>query len=227
VIICILNLKYTTQSQSAGSNYADELVEWSRQIKRWTIGAAEVFHYFVIKCNRLPVHASVSWGVRFVAYYGLLLCVTPLFSLCAPPLLYVFTQMTQSPVHTVGLLDWTTINYALGAHALAMYVWLASVFTVNAAAAPAFPDAIVDTTPMWRSCAHWIASPFTLVAYACVGMYAYVDVSVRGKSVCTHDASKKDNLTITTLLSCSHTAPVMACERRPVHHSITRRHKSV
>ena len=152
----------------AGSSYIDELVEWARQIKRWTIGAAEVFHYFVVKANRLPLYASVSWGTRFITYYGLLLCVTPLFSLTAPPLLYLFTQVAESPpVHPAGTFDWETINYVLGALALAQYVWLASVFVVNWTAAPTFPDGIVDTTPIWRSCLHWLASPLTMVAYCC------------------------------------------------------------
>ncbi len=29
----------------------DDMREWARQARRWTIGAAEVFHYFVAKAK--------------------------------------------------------------------------------------------------------------------------------------------------------------------------------
>ncbi|UZP45175.1 hypothetical protein NXS19_012987 [Fusarium pseudograminearum] len=34
---------------TSGSNYVDEIREWALQIRRWTIGAGEVFHYFIVK----------------------------------------------------------------------------------------------------------------------------------------------------------------------------------
>jgi hypothetical protein len=68
----------------SGANYWQELKEWARQIRRWTIGAAEVFHYFVIKAGRLPIPVSIAWGMRFVFYYGILLCISPIYGLVSP-----------------------------------------------------------------------------------------------------------------------------------------------
>ena len=52
-----------------------EIIEWTHQVRRWTIGAAEVFHYFIIKARRMPFMAACSWGLCFIIYYGI-----PLYS---------------------------------------------------------------------------------------------------------------------------------------------------
>jgi len=54
----------TLSGPTSGSNYFDELYEWARQIRRWTIGAAEVFHFFVIKSTSLPYSVSIMWAIR-------------------------------------------------------------------------------------------------------------------------------------------------------------------
>ena len=51
------------------------------QARRWTLGAAEVFHYFMIKTPRMPVMTALSWGVSFLFYYGILLCCSHLYGL--------------------------------------------------------------------------------------------------------------------------------------------------
>ena len=67
-----------------GKNYIDEWYEWARQIRRWTIGAAEVFHYFAIKFFRLPVTVSFSFACKFIFYYGFLLCIASVYTIIAP-----------------------------------------------------------------------------------------------------------------------------------------------
>ncbi len=67
-----------------GKNYCDEWYEWARQVRRWTIGAAEVFHYFAIKFFRLPAMVSFSFACKFVFYYGFLLCIASVYTIVAP-----------------------------------------------------------------------------------------------------------------------------------------------
>lgn len=50
---------------TSGETIEIELIEWPRQARRWTIGAAEVFHYFIIKSKRMSWRAAVSWGWAF------------------------------------------------------------------------------------------------------------------------------------------------------------------
>ncbi|KAF5975162.1 hypothetical protein FCOIX_7890 [Fusarium coicis] len=59
---------------TSGANYVDEIREWVLQIRRWTIGAGEVFHYLIVKTYRMPgLYLSISWATRFFIYYGLVL----------------------------------------------------------------------------------------------------------------------------------------------------------
>ncbi|CAF0925925.1 unnamed protein product [Rotaria sordida] len=45
---------------TSGETVEYEIVEWARQARRWTIGAAEVFHYFIIKSIHMPKMAAFS-----------------------------------------------------------------------------------------------------------------------------------------------------------------------
>ncbi|VDK68498.1 unnamed protein product [Gongylonema pulchrum] len=47
----------------------DELYEWARQARRWTFGAAEVFHYFAIKSTSLPAAVSTIWALSGVKFW--------------------------------------------------------------------------------------------------------------------------------------------------------------
>lgn len=55
---------------TSGRVIEDELWEWARQARRWTIGAAEVFHYFMVKSRNIPFFTALSWGFTFIIYYG-------------------------------------------------------------------------------------------------------------------------------------------------------------
>lgn len=47
---------------TSGTTQCEEFSEWFRQSERWTIGACEVFHYFVVKRRRYNCSAAMSYG---------------------------------------------------------------------------------------------------------------------------------------------------------------------
>ena len=47
---------FNLSGPTSGRVLEEELEEWARQARRWTIGAGEVFHYFLIK--------STGWQIR-------------------------------------------------------------------------------------------------------------------------------------------------------------------
>ena len=71
----------TLSGPTSGRVLEEEIWEWAVQARRWTLGAAEVFHYFMIKTPRMPVMTALSWGVSFLFYYGILLCCSHLYGL--------------------------------------------------------------------------------------------------------------------------------------------------
>uniref|UniRef100_A0AC34FV28 Glycosyltransferase 2-like domain-containing protein n=1 Tax=Panagrolaimus sp. ES5 TaxID=591445 RepID=A0AC34FV28_9BILA len=184
----------TLSGPTSGKNYLEELYEWARQIRRWTIGAAEVFHYFAIKSTRLPLGVAIVWALRFIFYYGFLLCISSVYSIIAP---FVTTGMLQLANHkTKGLIIpsskvFTYIN--LGMLAL-QYFWFFLVFLINKLAEPIFPNNQKDKTGFLRNILHWILTWPTITAYCCIEVFAFIEVTFRGKKVCNHGASKKDGL---------------------------------
>jgi hypothetical protein len=66
---------------TCGRTIEYEFMEWARQARRWTIGAAEVFHYFMTKSRHIPFLTSLSWSITFLIYYGVLFCSSGLYGL--------------------------------------------------------------------------------------------------------------------------------------------------
>ena len=69
----------TLSGPTSGRVVEEELWEWALQARRWTIGAGEVFHYFMVKSKNIPFLTSLSWGTSFIFYYGILLCCSHLY----------------------------------------------------------------------------------------------------------------------------------------------------
>ena len=78
----VLHLSWWLVSECDGPNRLPRMHERELlQARRWTLGAAEVFHYFMIKTPMMPVMTALSWGVSFLFYYGILLCCSHLYGL--------------------------------------------------------------------------------------------------------------------------------------------------
>ncbi|VDP22904.1 unnamed protein product [Heligmosomoides polygyrus] len=188
----------TLSGPTSGKNYVDEWYEWARQIRRWTIGAAEVFHYFVIKFFRLPASVSFLFAAKFVFYYGFLLCIASMYTIVAP---LVTPAMLSAVDHGVwGLVipskdvfTWIMLGF-LGLQ----YFWFFCVFLVNYLCESVFPGGARDKTGIIRNVFHFVMAWPTITMYCIVELVAFLEVTVRGKSVCSHNASKKDNLVAPT-----------------------------
>jgi hypothetical protein len=192
--IRLLNVA-TLSGPTSGATYFDELREWARQIRRWTIGAAEVFHYFVVKSDRIPKLAAISWGFRFFVYYGILLCVAPLFSIVAPPISLFLHQIFEKPEQEHWLSSEHFIWITVGLLGL-QYFWFLMVYLLNCAAEAAFPEGTAEKTNILIQLCNWILTLPTILAYCTVELVSFVEVGFRGKDVCEHKPSKKDNLRI-------------------------------
>ncbi|CAJ0935688.1 unnamed protein product, partial [Mesorhabditis belari] len=184
----------TLSGPTAGKNYIDEWYEWARQIRRWTIGAAEVFHYFAIKASRLPILVSLSFASKFIFYYGFVLCAASIYTTIAP--FVTPAMLTRTGHHVWGLVipnekafTWIMLGF-LGLQ----YFWFLTVFVASYACQPYFPNGIKDETGIIRNIFHYIMALPTIIMYCLVELVAFLEVTVRGKSVCSHNASKKDNL---------------------------------
>src|SRR5450432_2753506 len=88
--------------------------------------------------------------------------------------------------------NYTVYNYVLLGMLGLTYFWFIIVFVVNKVAERVFPMGKKDETGWLRSIFHWVMSFPTIVGYCLVELYAFLEITVRGKEVCKHGASKKE-----------------------------------
>ncbi|GMR29982.1 hypothetical protein PMAYCL1PPCAC_00177 [Pristionchus mayeri] len=184
----------TLSGPTSGKNYIDEWYEWARQIRRWTIGAAEVFHYFAIKFFRLPVGVSISFAAKFVFYYGFLLCIASPYGIIAPLVTPAMLTGTGKEVKGLVIPNQDVFTWIMLGFLGLMYLEFLLVFAINRVCERAFPNGTRDKTNFFFDIFHWLMTWPTITMYCLVELVAFLEVTVRGKSVCSHSASKKDNL---------------------------------
>ncbi|KAK6183619.1 hypothetical protein SNE40_011061 [Patella caerulea] len=180
--ICLLPVPVLS-GPTSGSTIELDIIEWARQARRWTIGAAEVFHYFVVKSCKMPKLPALSWGLSFLIYYGILLCSGSLYSLSMSLSVYFIIGDSFVPYYVSYWL------YALAAtqQFCFLIVFILDVFTTRILN-------VKEHISFIRNVFQWIMSPVVLLLYSLVGFAALHELVVRGKRACNHKASKKDDL---------------------------------
>jgi cellulose synthase/poly-beta-1,6-N-acetylglucosamine synthase-like glycosyltransferase len=194
-IICLIRWMGVTQQRirisiipvpvisgpTSGETIGIEIMEWARQARRWTIGAAEVFHYFIIKAKHMPKFAAISWGFVFVIYYGILLCTAGLFSLTSMLSMVLFVKDVPPTISYImyGLFGLQMLTFVI---AFIIDGLIGRLMKVN------------ECIFILRNVFHFLSTPFVLLAYSLVELYALHEVLIFGKKVCKHGASKKPNL---------------------------------
>ena len=194
-IICLIRWMGVTQQRlrismipvpvlsgpTSGETIEKEIMEWARQARRWTIGAAEVFHYFIVKSKRMPRTAAYSWGIVFIIYYGILLCTGGLFGLTTILSMIFLIKNVPLFIRNImyGLLGLQMLTFSI---AFIIDLFIPKLLNVD------------ECIFVLRNLFHFITTPFVLLAYSFVEFYALHEVVIFGKKVCKHGASAKGAL---------------------------------
>lgn len=184
---------------TSGANYADEIREWALQVRRWTIGAGEVFHYFIVKTYRMPsLYLSISWASRFFVYYGLVLCGSAIFSVLSPIIIPLINMVASE--HDRLFIDDSFFSTICFIFLGTQYAFLLIVTVLVRWNLPVPSNDNNDynkglrgvTRGLW----HWILMLPTILAYSFVELYSFFELALRGKDVCKHNAASKSNLVL-------------------------------
>ncbi len=194
-IICLIRWMGVTEQQlrismvpvpvlsgpTSGETIEIEIMEWARQARRWTIGAGEVFHYFIIKSKRMPTKAACSWGVSFIIYYGILLCTGGLFGLTSMLSMFLIVKNVPLAISYImyGLLGLQMLTFLI---AFLIDMFIPKILEVQ------------EYIFVVRNFFHFITTPFVLLGYSFIEFYALHELAIYGKIVCGHDPSKKNHL---------------------------------
>ena len=183
---------------TSAETYCGEIYEWSRQIRRWAIGAAEVFHYFMAKIKRMPsILVTIIWGTSFFTYYGIVLCAAPIFSLFSPAITLAMFQVRVINESTL-IPDDIFLYFNLSVLAL-QYFWFLIAFTfAGMLLVNKYPLQQNKKKHSWSQLNYviWLLSVPVLFCHSCIQLFAFFEIAIRGKSVCKHGAAKKDHLKI-------------------------------
>lgn len=166
---------------TCGRTIEYEFMEWARQARRWTIGAAEVFHYFMVKSPRIPLLTAFSWSITFLIYYGVLLCSSGLYGLTSfVATLFLLEEIPTFVAYTMYILF--SAQMVAFCIAFLIDVFIPRLLNVD------------ECVFFLRNVFHFVMTPVVLIAYSCVEFYALHEVMIRGKKVCKHGASNKNAL---------------------------------
>lgn len=206
----------TLSGPTSGDTLAEEASEWQRQAKRWSIGAAEVFHYFVASLieRQFETRSGLTYCAWYTWYYAHILVGGPLFGLFSHSCLHgraiskMLSWMRNEPATAADSDDdlISSTNIVLGC-VLGQYVVFALAHVMDAWFTHITRDrsmlAVDPPISLLRRVLHWLATGPTLLCYSLVGCYGVLQIAVQGKAVCTHDPSKKESLS-NALAASSH-----------------------
>lgn len=182
---------------TSGADYIDEIREWALQARRWTIGAGEVFHYFIVKTYRMPsFYLSITWASRFFVYYGLVLCASAIFSVISPLIVQLINMV--APDHERLFISDSLFSNVCLILLGTQYAFLLIATVLVRWNLPVPGDSNNNYNKGLRGVArgllHWILMLPTILAYSFVELYSFFELAFRGKDVCKHNAASKNNL---------------------------------
>ncbi|KAM3145252.1 hypothetical protein pb186bvf_002580 [Paramecium bursaria] len=175
----------TLSGPTSGKNYFEEISEWARQLRRWTIGTAEVFHYFVIKSRKMKFSFKlVGWVLIYVLYYCIIMKGQNILMLSSLIASNIIQQDDDEYIYYLKFIP-------LGIQ----YISFAIIFITNNRSLYMIKDiGGTEQIGIIRNLVHFILTPIIIFFYGLVSFYALMEVAIRGKQVCKHGASKKDDL---------------------------------
>lgn len=116
----------TLSGPTSGNSLWEEFREWRVQIRRWTIGAAEVFHYYCVSFFSLPLNTGIFWGAYFIAYYCFFLCAAPLVGLLGSFKTIIYPESTA--ILVFGHYSFSSLLMIMGTYQLFCFF---NVFLLN------------------------------------------------------------------------------------------------
>lgn len=164
---------------TSGANWQEELSEWHRQAKRWSIGAFEIFHYICTKTPNMGIIIASRLTFTLTLLYGIFQSIIFFATLIAIPILHHYQQTNDAQLwYIFGIIPWLFI----------FWVFLIDSLFVR------FFHLKQEKTSLFRNFLHIILTPLVLLSYNLVSFFSLHILAIHGKSVCKHDPSEKTNL---------------------------------
>lgn len=177
----------TLSGPTSGENWIQEFKELWIQATRWSIGSAEVFHYFMCKLKRINFFIAFIWGFNYLNYYVGILCVQNLFTIVITIKFAAFPNNdTNQEIFTYVFLGLLVLQYMINGLMIIVNKIAVNKFLVHLN--------VKENISFVREILHWLLTLPTSILYSFIVLYGFLSILINGKKVCKHRASKKENL---------------------------------
>lgn len=174
---------------TSGDTWLADVKEWYIQVRRWGIGTADNFHYFMVKIPSLPLLASLVFSIGYFLYYGVILCSASLFNvssaffplLCPDMELYWLPKPFQ-PYQLLILVGLIIPQILYAGLFIFDAIWCRWTLKVK------------EDIFILRNILHWILTPLTLIVLSLIQLWSYIVLAVQGKQACIHRVAGKATL---------------------------------
>lgn len=171
---------------TSGATLREEIREWRLQGRRWSIGAAEVYHYFLSRFKKIPLGISAYWGLAFYSYYYLFNLVGPVILVVSYLMQVIYPEVGHTKVFGIRFSDYyqlmtlMQLGFMIIPHLL-QQVWLRGL-------------GVGSSLTLERKILDILLTPIVLLGNSLVSLTALHELAIKGRLVCGHDPSSKDAL---------------------------------
>jgi len=166
-----------------GATYGEEFYEWYLQTRRWSFGSLEMFHYLMVKILKGATHWRCLFTLIIFFYiYGL--------AYTSLPLSVTLSSIPNEIVCQHKPVYFSNVEGYFATITLICYVVMISVIDLVVV----FYCGIPERVPVLTFIFHFIFSIVVVLMHTVAFLIASVEMAIRGRDVCIHRPSNKNNL---------------------------------
>ena len=182
---------------TSGQTWVSDVYEWYAQVRRWAIGTADNFHFFMVHLPKLPKLAALRFTLGYYAYYGIILCGAPLFMLLASAMPWTRSGWDWDATHNL-MLPFPVVSRLSRANllltlTLAPYLVYALILLLDRLWVIHILRA-VEPISLAHNFIHFVLMGPVLVCLSLVQLWGYLVLAFQGKAACTHHLAGKVGL---------------------------------
>lgn len=166
-----------------------QIQEWAKQAQRWTIGAAETFHYIIVgglRTNRIRFFVLLRYIIKFVHLHLIILNASGIVVLLGTSFPPWFLELSGKSGYDPPWFVPTVLGLTGASYLIFLVMFLVDIQIRK----------LLGSKPVsvWLNLLHLVLTPLVVLGYNLVSFWAIQELSFRGKKVCIHIPAFKGSL---------------------------------
>ena len=133
----------------------------------------------MVKTKKIPILTSLSWGLTFLVYYGILLCCSHLYGLTLG-LSYAFLLPKEAVLfESIMPISHLVVEVSL----IILYLNSLSMFLLDWVSPKLLNPQPEEEISIIRNVYHFLMSPLVILVYSLIEFWSIQELALRGKEV--------------------------------------------